>query len=40
MSPENKRAAIDVTYLQMIEIARRGNNFFELTRKRAPALAR
>jgi hypothetical protein len=34
MSPDNKRAAINMTYLQMIEIARYGNKFFEqATRK-------
>jgi hypothetical protein len=37
MSPENKRTAIDMTYLQMIETARRGNKFFETTARKGPA---
>jgi hypothetical protein len=33
MSPQEKRQAIDTTYLQMIEVAKRGNMFFQNTKK-------
>jgi hypothetical protein len=35
MSPDDKRAAIDLTYLSMIELAKRGLEVFERT-KRTP----
>jgi hypothetical protein len=37
LTPQRKREIIDTTYLQMIETARRGNEFFERTRKRPAA---
>ena len=34
MSPDDKRAAIDLTYLSMIELARRGLEVFERTKRK------
>lgn len=37
IKPEEKRALIDQTYLQMLELAKAGNGIFRATEKRAPA---
>ena len=39
MSPDDKRAAIDLTYLIMIEHAKRGMAAFENSKRKAPAMA-
>ena len=40
MSPDDKRAAIDLTYLSMIELARRGLEVFEQTKRKPKGYVR